>query len=268
MVVYEPRGRAREYAGLAVNLYAGCSHGCKYCYAPLALKRDREKYHVEVVPRKDIIKQLEADCRKMANGKHQRVLMSFTTDPYHQENEKYGLTRQAIKILHESGLCVQILTKGGTRACKDFDLLGEQDAFASTLTFVDEKDSLKWEPNAALPEDRLKAMKKAHEIGIPTWASLEPVIDPEQSLQLIRLTHNFVDLYKVGTLNYSPIAKEIDWIKFAKEAKRLLELYGKDYYFKHDLCLKAGMKHIEQEETARKYISETSAQKELTEALF
>ena len=27
-VIYEPRGRAREYSPLAVNLYRGCSHGC------------------------------------------------------------------------------------------------------------------------------------------------------------------------------------------------------------------------------------------------
>ena len=32
-VIYEPKGRAKEYAELAVNLYNGCSHGCEYCYA-------------------------------------------------------------------------------------------------------------------------------------------------------------------------------------------------------------------------------------------
>ncbi len=32
-VVYEPRGRAREYSPLALNLYRGCSSRCVYCYA-------------------------------------------------------------------------------------------------------------------------------------------------------------------------------------------------------------------------------------------
>ena len=27
-IVYKPRGRAREYAALASNLYAGCAHAC------------------------------------------------------------------------------------------------------------------------------------------------------------------------------------------------------------------------------------------------
>ena len=26
-VIYEPKGRAREYAALAANLYSGCQHG-------------------------------------------------------------------------------------------------------------------------------------------------------------------------------------------------------------------------------------------------
>jgi hypothetical protein len=31
-IIYEPKGPAREYAALALNLYNGCTHGCIYCY--------------------------------------------------------------------------------------------------------------------------------------------------------------------------------------------------------------------------------------------
>ena len=29
-VIYEPKGKAREYSPYACNLYIGCSHRCQY----------------------------------------------------------------------------------------------------------------------------------------------------------------------------------------------------------------------------------------------
>ena len=179
--------------------------------------------------------QFQKDCKKLSGTNPQPILFSFTTDPYQEIDEEYQLTRQGIKYLHENGLAVEILTKGGMRAARDFDLLSEKDAFATTLTFVDEKKSREWEPGAALPDDRIEAMKLAHSQGIRVWVSLEPVIDPEESLELIRLTHGFVDLFKVGKLNYHPAARDVDWKSFANRAVSLLERLGKRYYIKKDL---------------------------------
>lgn len=234
-VIYEPKGRAREYAGLAANLYSGCGHGCVYCYAPSALRRKREQFHADPKPRPDVMKMFAKDCKRLCGSGVCPILFSFTTDPYQPIDERYQLTRQGIQELKTHGLNVEILTKGGMRAARDFDLLTKDDAFATTLTFVDPAQSLEWEPGAALPEDRMRAMRIAHEKGITTWASLEPVIDPEQSLELIKATYKFTDLYKVGKLNYHPRAREIDWRKFTHEAVNLLERLGKKYYIKEDL---------------------------------
>lgn len=43
-LIYEPTGKAREYAGLALNIYKGCTHGCRYCYAAAASRISREEY--------------------------------------------------------------------------------------------------------------------------------------------------------------------------------------------------------------------------------
>jgi DNA repair photolyase len=235
MIIYEPAGRAREYSALAANLYSGCEHGCVYCYAPSALRRDKEQFHAHPCPRKNVLAQLEKDCIKLKGTNPPPVLFSFTTDPYQPIECEYGITRCGIKLLHQYGLNVEILTKGGMRAARDFDLLNDGDAFATTLTFINNADSLKWEPKAALPADRIRAMQLAHEKGIQVWASLEPVIDPEQTLKLIMLTHNFVDLFKVGKLNYHPRAREIDWHNFGWQAKKLLEELKCAYYLKDDL---------------------------------
>lgn len=42
--IYEPRGAAREYAELALNVYEGCTHGCAYCYAPAVMRKTRDDF--------------------------------------------------------------------------------------------------------------------------------------------------------------------------------------------------------------------------------
>ena len=243
LVIYEPRGRAGEYAPLAVNLYRGCGHGCIYCYAPEATFIDRQEF-IKATPRQGIIKKLEKDAPQAALDGHKgNVLLCFTCDPYQPIDITYQLTRQAIIILHENGFNITILTKGGKRAERDFDLLRHGDEFATTLTFLDEQKSLQWEPGAAIPEERIEAVRKAHDLGIETWVSLEPVIDAEQTLEIIRQTHTFVDLFKVGKLNYSEKlpepyrsqVKDIDWYKFAKDVTAVLDEYDCLSYIKRDL---------------------------------
>jgi len=238
-IVYEPAGRAGEYSALAANLYSGCDHGCIYCYAPAATRKHRDVFNCPK-PRDGLLSKLMDDAEELEKLHEQRsILLSFTCDSYQKIDERYKLTRGALSILLSHGLNVTILTKGGKRSERDFDILAQykdQVTYAATLVFTNEEDRLRYETGTATPtEERIEALKHAHELGIKTWVSLEPVFDPAQSLELIRMTHDFVDLYKVGTLNYMPEAKLIDWKKFGKDAVALLESLGKDYYIKNDL---------------------------------
>ena len=234
-IIYEPAGRAKEYCELAANLYRGCDHKCVYCYAPLATRSNKERFHLDPQPRIGVIDKLKKDASKIGGAEKRPVMLSFTSDPYQHLDAQEQLTRQAIKALKANLLKVVILTKGGTRAERDFDLLDGRDFVGATLTFISNKDSLEWEPGAALPHERMQMLMRAKERGIQTWASLEPVIDPEQSLEIIRQTHPFVDLYKVGTLNHHSRAKEIDWAKFARDVVKLLQELNCKYYIKDDL---------------------------------
>jgi DNA repair photolyase len=234
-VIYEPQGKAREYSKLAVNLYSGCSHACEYCYSPSYIHVPKEEFQ-QPKPRNDILQKIIKDANRL---KQQRetgpVLLCFTCDPYQPIDGEYQLTRQVIQALHSFGINVMILTKGGQRAARDFDLLTDKDWFGVSLTNLDDALSLKWEPGAALPEERIQTLQNAHEKGIKTWVSLEPVLYPDVTLEIIRQTHSFIDNFKVGTLNYHPHAKSIDWCKFARDVKNLLVELKCDFYLKDDL---------------------------------
>jgi DNA repair photolyase len=222
-VIYEPKGRAREYAALACNIYTGCDHNCVYCYAPNTLKKTREVFAASA-PRDGFIEKLKRESARQT-GKGQ-VLLCFTCDPYQHLDEKLKLTRETIQILHANKFNVCVLTKGGERALRDLDLFTPRDAFATTLTTLDDATSREWEPDAALPYKRIIAIHRFYNAGIPTWVSLEPVYDPASALEIIRDTHDSVDLFKVGKLNYHPRAKEIDWSAFARASIELLESLG------------------------------------------
>lgn len=234
-LIYAPEGQAGEYARLASNMYRGCGHKCRYCYVPSVIQITRAEFDAGAKDRAVYRKGLPKDARKyQALGITEQVLISFTTDGYHPFDT--SLTRYAIEVLVEHGLAFCVLTKGGSRALRDQDLYRPaRDAFASSLTLLDDAESLLWEAGAALPADRIETLKKFHEAGIYTWVSLEPVIHPEVTLEIIRRTRGFVRLYKVGRMNYNAHAKTIDWRAFTEQAIELFARTGNEHYFKKDL---------------------------------
>lgn len=236
--IYKPTGKAAEYAHLALNLYTGCDNGCTYCYGPSVLHVSREDF-VKVNPRNGVLHAARVQMNKWKipqKGRdgmnHGRILLCFTCDPYPSIDT--SITRNALAMLRNVGTPFTVLTKSGKRALRDMEIYGPNDAFGTTLTFTSTEDSKKWEPNAALPDDRMETLRKFHEAGIHTWVSFEPVIDPEQTLELIKLTHGFVDHYKVGKLNY--LRSSIDWRLFGIKVLKTLNRLCKRYYIKRDLA--------------------------------
>ncbi len=233
--IYAPKGQAGEYSVLAANPYRGCGHECAYCYVPLVLKMNRQEFNSGAVARPGFLAKVTADAKKyQALGVREQVMLSFTTDPYHRDDT--ALTRQTLEVLRDHGLGFCTLTKGGTRALRDIDMFRrDHDAFASTLTSLDDTFSRKWEGGAALPGDRIAALKAFHEAGIFTWVSLEPVLDTDAALAIIQETCGYVDLYKVGRVNYLPMTKTTDWADFTRRVTELLGRLGAAHYVKKDL---------------------------------
>jgi len=239
LIIYQPSGKAKEYADLAVNLYTGCTHCCTYCFGPATLRKTRTDFHANVAPKKDALERFGKDAQKLAEkGDDREILLSFVTDPYQPLEMKEKITREAIKILIANNLRFTILTKGGTRASRDFDLLTGYDkcSFGTTVVFESILDAYHFEPGAPSPVDRLVTIQTAKKMGIRTRVSLEPVIYPEQALNLIRAYHEYVDHWKIGKINYdAELEGRVDWLKFREDAKEILDSLGADYYFKKSL---------------------------------
>lgn len=234
--IYEPRGKAREYSPLALNYIKGCDHGCKYCYVPNIMKRFNSGYvHHNVYANVDY-KSIESSARKM-QGIDKQILLSFTTDPY--SKQVIDQTRKVLEILNFYGHKVAILSKGGKKCLRDIEIFKKFDGrikVGASLTFDNDKDSRLWEHGAAMPGERIEALKVLSENGIKTWVSFEPTIIPEQTLNLIKLVAPFIDHIKIGKINnYKGIDKDINWSKFLDDAVDVCRELGITFYIKEDL---------------------------------
>ncbi|MHB1000505.1 MAG: SPL family radical SAM protein [Armatimonadota bacterium] len=256
-IIYTPKGRADEYARttkypdhkpLACNFYKGCSHGCLYCYVPGVLRCSKEQFHSEISIRKNALEDFERDCSDlMDNFNLAPIFLSFTTDPYQPIEDNAKITREAIQIAHKYGQSVNILTKAGTKALRDLDVLTNDDILGTTLTTIEYTSQTYYEPGAASSADRVSMLMEAHKAGIQTRVSFEPVLKPQEVELLAYIVAPHVDLIQVGKLNYhagelpicTQIRGDIDWRVFAGNMTELLprlrERYGCNYYIKDDL---------------------------------
>ena len=208
--IYEPKGKAKEYGDYALNIYTGCPHRCFYCFAPNVLHKDREIFHSNIEPRTDIVKATKRQLEnEMITGK--LIHLCFTCDPYPTGYDTTP-TREIIRAIKEHGNNVQILTKGD--GSRDFDLLGPEDWYGITL-------------------DGATTRIKAHEKGIRTWVSFEPVLNAENVLGMIKDIAPHTDKVKIGKLNYHK--SDINWAEFGRKAEELCQKLGLDYYIKESL---------------------------------
>jgi len=209
--IYNPSGKAGEYSYWACNFYVGCSNGCEYCYCkkgvlacamgsnvPTLKKCFKDEQHALEI----FEKELKANLPELQ--KH-GLFFTFTSDPFLKETEY--LTTKAMSICANNNVPVKILTKRADFFKTSYwgiHLLDKTHGFSKhtiiaigfTLTGHDELET-----NASTNSERIKAMRKLHDAGFKTWASIEPVIDFESSLQMICATYGFCDLYKVGLMS-------------------------------------------------------------------
>ena len=221
--IYEPKGKAKEYGDLAINIYTGCPHRCFYCVAPNVLHQDKERFHTVIEPRPGIVEAVRAQIER-EGIKDKLIHLCFTCDPYPTGYDSTA-TREIIKIIKETCNHVQILTKG--EGSRDFDLLDKDDWYGITIDGAEnEKDENIFYRTMALAVAKLN--------GFKTWVSFEPVLDAPNVLRQIKNMADFgIDRIKIGKLNY--YHSDIDWAAFGREAEAICKERGADYYIKDSL---------------------------------
>ena len=238
--IYQPQGAAEEYAKYACNFHKGCSNSCSYCFNKRWNWGDVPKLKACFKDEKHALEVFEKELRAILPELQKHgLLFSFTTDPLLAECS--DLTWEATMKALENDVPVKILTKiVGIWVYQIIENMHPSwkslIAFGFTLTGF---DSI--EPNASPNAERIKAMRKLHEAGFKTWASIEPVIDIESSSQMIRATKDFCDLYKIGLQSGKKYDKD-DLLDFFSDVRAISYLKPlSKIYFKDSLLAQAGI---------------------------
>jgi DNA repair photolyase len=252
-VIYEPAGRALEYATLACTLYRGCKHDCRYCFNIRPDRRTREQFTASAEPRDGIMDKLGRDLEQLWREHKtvdQKLFLSFGCDPYPLEHNE--ITREAIQLCIKYGMLVRILTKAPNRSRRDWDLFKQHGVeLGVTFSCWEEFTREAWEPNSEIIAHRFHALLQAHEQGIFTWVSMEPVVHTIQAIDALHALGRAgcVDEVRVGMLNHLEHIRaefpelverdrvdHIPWDEFATHAVAALRQYPWKWVMKEGLA--------------------------------
>lgn len=176
----------------ALNPYTGCSHGCKYCYAPFVLKEERE-WGTFIDVKRNIPKVLADELQSKADC---TVRVGSVTDPYQKIEEQYRLTRMCLQQLKKKDIHTIIQTKSDL-VTRDLDILKDMDVDVGfTITSLDDEFRKKFEPNAPSVSRRLSALKELKNNNIDVWVFIGPLLPyfNEMEEDLSRLSETFASL--------------------------------------------------------------------------
>ena len=202
----------------AVNPYTGCGHSCKYCYARFMTRwvHQGDEWGSFVDVKINAVDRLKAEASRKREGV---ILLSSVTDPYQPVEKKYGITRNILQVLNEYDFPVQILTKSSL-VVRDLDIIGEIRDIEVGLTVTVMNDSVRrvFEPGASTIYQRLDALKKINDIGVPTYAFLGPMLPflAEENLDELlniladRVNRVLVDRLNIKAGNWEPIQRTLE----------------------------------------------------------
>lgn len=218
----------------SLNPYRGCEHGCSYCYA-----RPTHEYlgysagldfETKILVKERAPELLRKELAA-SRWKPQVVAISGVTDAYQPMERQLQLTRRCIEVFTEFRNPITVMTKNALVA-RDIDIfreLADHQAISVCLsiTTLDNELQRVLEPRASAPHERLRAIERLAEAGIPTSVMVAPIIpgltDAETPAILaaaasagaqraghivLRLPHGLRDLFDDWLLEHRPLRRK------------------------------------------------------------
>ncbi len=166
--------------GWDLNIYRGCSHACRYCYAIYSHEYlNSSGFFDDIHVKTNVVEHLEAEL-SAPGWKREVVNIGGVTDSYQKAEEVYQLMPQVLRLLIKFKTPAIISTKS-TLILRDFDLIDELSRItyinvAATITTMNEDIRRKIEPGSASSVDRFAMLKEFRKTNASIGLHVMPII--------------------------------------------------------------------------------------------
>lgn len=176
-----------------VNIYRGCGHGCRYCFAQYSHDYlGAGNFFREIFAKANVAAVLDRELSKR-KWRRARINLSGVTDAYQPAEAENKLMPDVWKVLIRHRNPVVITTKSSL-ILRDLDLIRELAGLtsvyvAASITLMDENQRKIIEPGAAAAEERFTVLERCREAGCIVNVMLTPVMpfinDDRENLEAI-----------------------------------------------------------------------------------
>lgn len=167
----------------SMNPYAGCEHGCVYCYA-----RNAHEYlgysagldfEQKIIVKKNA-PQLLRKFLMRPDWECKPISISGNTDCYQPAEQKFRLTRKLLEVCLEFNQPVGMITKNAGML-RDKDIIAQLASknlisVLVSITSMDESLRQKLEPRTTTAKQRMRLISEMSALGVRTGVMLGPMI--------------------------------------------------------------------------------------------
>lgn len=194
-----------------LNIYRGCEHGCKYCFAIYSHDYLNDgRFFENLYVKTNIVEQLEKELRS-ASWKRDVINIGGVTDSYQSAEVQYQFMPEILKLLIKYKTPAIISTKSDL-ALRDFDLIDQLSRItyiniAATIITTDELLRQKLEPAGCSIDRRFAMLKEFRKTNASVAVHVMPIIpyltDSEDNFDNLFLQARNSNVHYVlpGTLN-------------------------------------------------------------------
>lgn len=222
------------------DTYKGCTFGCSYCFA--ALRGSNHKFDQQVADINIIAKWFEQAIEKNDTSNIKKEMLNHRVpihlggmaDPFQKIEWELGVTYEFLKLTKKYQYPVNISTKTAHLPDKYWEVLDPNiHTFSLSIMGYNDDYIRIWESNTPTAKERIAFAKELKSRGFWVSIRIQPIIDIDEVLLLIKNSEEYVNFYTIEHLKL-PVTHKKGFNVLTKKLNKPIKLIPKGREWEFD----------------------------------